>query len=113
MYLPSGAPIRAFKAAVQKAAREKLREPIVGGVELTLAFNFARPKSHFTAKGLLKPNAPRWPGKNLGDLDNLEKGVWDSLTGIAFNDDSQIVRSSAFKGWAARDSVMIVLEEVA
>jgi Holliday junction resolvase RusA-like endonuclease len=113
MYLPTSAPVRKFKAAIQDAAKQQIRKKIAGGVSVSLAFCFARPKSHLLKSGDVRPGAKPFPGKNLGDLDNLEKGVWDSLTGIAFNDDSQIVRSSAFKGWAARDSVTIVLEEVA
>lgn len=113
MYLPSGAPVRAFKAAVQKASREKLRKPIVGGVYLSLVFRFARPKSHLTSKGELRAKAPRWPGKNLGDLDNLEKGAMDALTGIAYGDDSQVVRKASEKLWGDRDSTTIVVGEVA
>ena len=112
MYLPSGAPVRAFKASVQKAAREKLLAPIDGGVLLSLVFVFARPKSHFTSKGDLRPNAPRWPGKNLGDLDNLEKGVMDALTKIAYGDDSQVVSKSSDKLWGDRDKATIYVAEV-
>lgn len=34
------------------------------------------------------------------DLDNLEKALYDALNGIAYIDDSQIVRNSSEKVWA-------------
>lgn len=73
-------------------------------VELELEAVFERPPTHFgTGRNahLVKASAPRFPGKNLGDLDNLEKSVKDALTGIAYNDDSQVNRCRKEKRWAA------------
>lgn len=80
--------------------------PTFGGepVALTVEFVFPRPKSHFgTGRNahLVKASAARFPGKNLGDLDNLVKLVKDALNAIAFDDDSQVVQTSATKRWAA------------
>ncbi len=59
-------------------------------VSLTLTFVFARPKSHFRANGNLKGNAPQHCVKRIGDLDKLCRAVFDALTGIAYDDDSQV-----------------------
>lgn len=80
--------------------------PSFGGAPVALAveFVFPRSKSHYgTGRNahLLKSSAPRYPAKNLGDLDNLVKLVKDALNGIAYDDDSQIVKVAAAKRWAA------------
>jgi Holliday junction resolvase RusA-like endonuclease len=65
---------------------------------------FARPKSHIGRDGEPKPAAAAFPGKNCGDNDNIEKGVWDAVTacGAVWADDSQIVENSCRKRYAAR-----------
>lgn len=75
-------------------------------VRIAIEFVFERPASHFgTGRNahLLKPSAARFPGKNLGDLDNLTKLVKDALNGVAYLDDSQIVGwlEPNGKRWAA------------
>lgn len=50
-----------------------------GAVCVDVTFFFPRPKSHFTSKGALKPNAPLWH-TSKPDRDNLDKAVLDVLT---------------------------------
>lgn len=62
-------------------------------------FRFARPKSHHGAKGL-KQTAPAHPTtRNLGDTDKLVRACLDALTGLAYDDDSQVVEAAGIKRW--------------
>lgn len=61
-------------------------------VAVSAVFLFRRPKSHLTAKGELRPGAPRRPSAKGHDLDKLQRAVGDALSKIAWEDDSQIVR---------------------
>lgn len=61
-----------------------------GPVVLTTArFVFARKRSHLLKGGGVAKGAPLWPPC---DNDNLLKGALDALTGLAYDDDRQIVR---------------------
>ena len=62
-----------------------------------------RPKAHYGTgrnEGKLKPNAPLWHSMKTGDNDNIEKAVWDALTGIIWADDSQVVSNSTQRRYA-------------
>jgi len=49
---------------------------------------------------------------NNADLDNYEKAILDSLNGIYFNDDRQIVQQKSQKIWAETGSIRIILKEI-
>ena len=110
MYLPSSAPIRAFKSAVIAAALERIKEPITGGVLVEVTALFVRPPSHLTGRGELRRGAPAFPGRNLGDVDNLAKGALDALTAAgAWLDDSQVVDLRVAKRWADADMTVVAI----
>ena len=109
MYLPSSAPIRAFKTAVIAAAGKRFRRPLDGPVVVEITALFQRPPSRLTASGELRKGAPTHPGRNLGDVDNLAKGALDALTSIAWNDDSQVVDLRVAKRWANIDRMTIAI----
>lgn len=95
-----------WKACVMLAAKQAisgdLPRPIFSGpLRVDLVVVFARPKSHFTSKGFLKPTAPVWhTGKP--DRDNLDKGVLDALTQIQmWPDDAQVCAGGVTKRFAA------------
>lgn len=69
-------------------------------VSLTLTFVFARPKAHFRANGKLKGSAPQHCVTRIGDLDKLCRAVCDALTGIAYDDDSQVFSLHAVRRYA-------------
>lgn len=75
------------------------RAPLAGRVNVSLAFYFPRPKSHYKKNGYVTEGYldafPR------SDLDKLVRAVGDALTGVCWVDDSQIVRISAFKSYFA------------
>lgn len=95
MYNPSATQQRNFARA---CAMQLPETPLQGPIEAKLTFYFSRPLNHYrTGKfaGQLKPGMPTWHSKRK-DIDNLIKFVFDSLNGLAYEDDSQIsVVSSA------------------
>jgi crossover junction endodeoxyribonuclease RusA len=66
--------------------------PLRGGVVVLLTFSLQRPKSlpKRVREHLKKP-----------DIDKLARAVLDALTGILFVDDSEVVRLTATKQYAA------------
>ena len=78
-----------------------------GPLELSVAAYFQRPKSHTSPRTLEYTTAglvDEWVTKKP-DLSNIIKAVEDSLNGLAFSDDSKIVRyGEVFKKWAPSQS---------
>jgi crossover junction endodeoxyribonuclease RusA len=66
--------------------------PMSGGVRVTLDFALQRPRSlpKRTSQHLKKP-----------DIDKLARAVLDALTGILFVDDSEVIRLTVKKQYAA------------
>ncbi|KAL3758446.1 hypothetical protein ACHAWU_003615 [Discostella pseudostelligera] len=66
-------------------------------LQLSITFRMKRPKSHFISNepghGRLKPSAPSSISiRNLrSDIDNMAKFVMDSLNGLVYVDDRQVV----------------------
>lgn len=87
-------------------------------VEVTLLFEYARPKSHLRASGDLKESAPRSPTtRNFADLDKLTRAILDGMTSIPgvpalIDDDAQVVAIHARKSFARADRVRVLVEEI-
>ena len=79
-------------------------KPLTTALKLTVRVFFKLPKRTVKEKGDWHTNRP--------DLDNVIKGITDSLNGIAYEDDSQIVKIEATKQWASEDYVIVEIEEV-
>jgi crossover junction endodeoxyribonuclease RusA len=75
-----------------EAQRHAGAGPMYGGVQVTLDFALQRPKSlpKRTSQHLKKP-----------DIDKLARAVLDALTGILYQDDSEVVRLEVTKRYAA------------
>jgi len=105
-------PVHSFKASVQKSARTAYSgPPLELALTLSAVFVLPRPKSLCRKKD--NPGRLWCPAKK--DLDNLVKSVCDSLNGVTFRDDGQIVRMVLTKYYAAMDEqpcVEVVIEEV-
>lgn len=86
-----------WRHAVGDAARQAFagQAPMVGPVEVTAAFELQPPKS-------IPKRRRTWPtGQRSGDLSKLMRCIEDSLTGVVYVDDSQIVRyGDVTKDWA-------------
>ena len=74
---------------------------------------FALPKSDFCKKGLSKSGKEKearyWDCNRKDDADNIAKICLDSLNGIAYPDDRQIVSLTVNKKWAKEPKVVIKL----
>ena len=64
----------------------------------------SRKKNEFMSSGIINPT-------KKPDLDNIAKAVLDSLNGIAYKDDSQIVSMMISKKYSDRPRVEITLKE--
>lgn len=85
---------KSFETLVKEIAYENFKEPpYKGPVTLSVSFYFTRPKSktYKKKKNLLEFKTTK------PDLDNLIKIIMDSLSGIIYRDDAQIVMLSAKK----------------
>ena len=94
--------LKPWRAAIAKAAKDLTPDDWHTniGVSLTITFILARPKSHFRSNGKLKDTAPRLCLGRIGDLDKLVRAVFDALTGIAYDDDSQVFDLHAERRYA-------------
>ena len=94
-------------------------------LSITLIFNQKRPRSHFVnnkpgGKERLKrflPNGDRRPPTRT-DVDNLAKFVLDSLNGVLYDDDRQVVELKAVKRyddvgecWGSTEVIAIALDD--
>lgn len=107
VYNPSSA--EGWKSEIALALRKWAGTKCAGPVTVSMAFEFARPKSHYLKNGLLKLTAPKWhAGKP--DADNLEKAVLDACTQIGlWKDDAQVVTLVGHKVWAVGQAGMTLL----
>ena len=84
-----------------------------GPMSLTVDFHFVRPKSHFTSKGALTKRAPMFPtARTVGDIEKLCRALNDALSGVLFDDDSQVVECHARKLYAETALTIITLEHL-
>lgn len=82
------ASVRLFAVQAMKALDDF--QMFEGPIILSTEFLLARPKSHYTSKGLLKASAPMYPCKDP-DTTKLVRGVEDALNGLVWKDDNQVV----------------------
>ena len=82
-----------------EAMPHKPAAQLEGPLHVTLLFRFARPKSHWSKKGL-KPTAPEYH-TSKPDADNLAKAVLDCITQLGFwRDDAQVAALDVRKKYA-------------
>lgn len=85
-----------------QAINQGLKNPIDSPIYLQIHFFLPRPKS-LPKRIIYHTRKP--------DLDNLVKAVKDALRGLAYRDDSQIVRMEAWKGYGNPPRVEIAIME--
>lgn len=100
----------AWKADVREAAaRAYDGKPLTGPLRLHVVFSRPRPRSHFGAKGTIKPSAPTRP-TTRPDVTKLLRGLEDALTGIVWADDSQITSQAASKRYGDPQTSVVITE---
>ena len=84
-----------WRQNVAAAARQAYRGPLLTGpLAFAMTFYMPRANSHFGTgrnKGVLKASAPKFHTKTP-DVTKLVRAAEDALTGIIWQDDSQVVR---------------------
>jgi Holliday junction resolvase RusA-like endonuclease len=90
---------KVWRRAVRETAEALKPEVLSGPARFSVVFYMPRPKKHFTSKGELRPDAPKFHLK-APDCSKLTRSTEDALKGITWVDDSQVVSQSAIKVWA-------------
>lgn len=96
-----------WRERIALAAHSHGDGPKAGPVGVSLEFVMPRPKS--------APKRSTPPAVKRPDLDKLTRAILDALTGIAWNDDSQVVTIHATKRLAELDEtpgVTIDIQEI-
>ncbi len=113
-YIKQAHPVHIWKAAVRLAAEAQNCELLRTAVDVEAIFYFPRPKAHFGTcrnAGLLKASAPtRHVSKP--DIDNLQKALFDALSGVIFEDDRQIASALTEKYYAETPSSCITIRSL-
>lgn len=87
------------------------REMIQGAVRINLIFQIKRPKNQLTSKGKRTKYYRPFPTVKP-DVDKLERAILDSLTGIVYKDDAQVVTGFHFKRYSELEGVWITISEL-
>lgn len=106
-----------WRSSVQAVAREAITGELLRG-PLQVVFNFyaPRPKGHFSKSkktaGQLKADAPAYP-TGRPDVLKLARHIEDSLTGIVWKDDAQIVSEHLSKNYGEPARCEVTIWEAA
>lgn len=87
-----GGELDRYRAKVAARAHKAMagRRLLVGAVELSAEFVFARPQSHYTSTGKITKSALlRFPPL---DVSKLVRAIEDAMSGVVYIDDRQITR---------------------
>jgi len=107
-----GPELRSWRTLVADAARQAHRGMLDGPLGMTMVFHLPMPTSR---PDVLRTPKQRWqwlvPWRRP-DLDKLERAVLDSLTGVLFHDDAQIVVVTKRKSYGAEPGVEVSCEQV-
>ena len=94
-----------WKKGLGLIAKNKIKKHLENELFVKIEFFYEIPKSWSKAK---KENA-KWH-KSKPDIDNLLKSCLDSLNGIAYKDDAQVVMIQARKQYAQTNGVKIEIQ---
>lgn len=95
-----GTKLHGWRNSIGRAARAEWGEgaPTIGPVSLSLEFTVKRPQSHYTdLQGTVKARYEESEPTTPPDIDKLARAVLDALTGIVYEDDSQVIDVEARK----------------
>lgn len=104
-YVPKQHPVHAYRQAVALAAATAGLGPRRDPIVVRIWAEFARPKSHRTSRGALKPTAPLLPRP---DIDNIAKAVLDALRGMF--DDTLVADLHVTKRYGSHGSTTVEIE---
>lgn len=85
-----------WRADIARIAKTIVIEKAQQGVELHLTFILKKPKTVNRNEPYIRP-----------DIDKLSRAVLDGLTGVAYEDDEQVVKLTAIKEYGENEGVVI------
>jgi len=85
-----------WRADIARTAKNVIWEKAQKGVELHLTFILKKPKTVTRDEPYIRP-----------DIDKLSRAVLDGLTGVAYEDDEQVVKLTATKEYGDTEGVTI------
>ena len=95
-----GRELALWRGTIAAIARSTNITKIQVGVDMELLFIFNKPKTVKRNEPFVRP-----------DLDKLIRAVLDGLTGVAYEDDQQVVRLMAQKAYGETEGVHIKIKE--
>ena len=95
-----GRELALWRGTIAAIARDTNITKIQVGVDIDLLFIFNKPKTVKRTEPYVRP-----------DLDKLIRAVLDGLTGVAYEDDQQVVRLTAQKAYGETEGVHITIRE--
>jgi crossover junction endodeoxyribonuclease RusA len=95
-----GRELALWRGTIAAIARSTNITKIQVGVDMELLFVFNKPKTVKRDEPYVRP-----------DLDKLIRAVLDGLTGVAYEDDQQVVRITAQKAYGETEGVHIKISE--
>lgn len=105
-----GTALAMWRASIREAARAAGITLSLAPIVLQVQFGMPRPKQHLQLRGGRYVPKPRYMNARpalMPDLDKLLRAVMDSLTGIAYRDDAQVVDIIAAKVYGESTHVSI------
>jgi len=113
VYTPKTAKVVPFKMIAASCAKVTMKRmsPLEGPLKMTVVFVMPRV---LTEVWKTKP-MPRLPHAKKPDIDNLQKSLFDALTGIVWYDDAQICTLVCEKWIAAGDEqprVVLIVDQM-
>jgi crossover junction endodeoxyribonuclease RusA len=90
-----------WRADIARNAEQAGYKRVTGGVSVELMFVFQPPKTVKRIAPWVKP-----------DLDKLIRAVLDGLTGVAYEDDSQVILIQSSKTYGEKQGVWIGIEQI-
>jgi crossover junction endodeoxyribonuclease RusA len=91
-----------WRADIARNAELSGYKPVQGGVKVKCSFVFNKPKS-------VKDRNFPWVKP---DIDKLLRAVLDGLTGVAYEDDCQVILIEASKVYGEREGAWIEIEQI-
>ena len=104
---------RNAEAFVREIARQAMagKEPFEGAIRLSVTVGRSIPRGFSKMKRGRAIAGKVWP-TTRPDLDNLVKLIKDSISGICFRDDSQVVVLHAAKVYSDAEETLVTVEEI-
>lgn len=98
-----------FKAVLGLYLKSKIKTKLEGAIKVEAHITMQMPKS-WSKKKRMEMDGKYHTQKP--DKDNLEKSLYDALTGVAFKDDSAVAVGVTTKRWGEHGKAIIAISEL-